>query len=104
MKACFNITKWYVSLFCVFFNSVKAKERLKYLLTLEENNFHRPAAFKSAVLKARAVLHLYLGRGQECLLWCVLQQDIIAYRLCNPFIVEFIYFFGHVERGTKYEC
>lgn len=104
MKACFNITKWQVSLHCGFLNSLKAKECLKYLLSVEENNFHRPAAFKSAGLKAWAVLGLYLGRGQECLFWYVLQQDIIAYRLCNPFIVEFIYFFCHMERATKYKC
>lgn len=36
-----------------------------------------------------------------CQLWCVLQQDIIAYRLCNPCIVEFLYFFGHMGGGLK---
>lgn len=36
-----------------------------------------------------------------CQLWCVLQQDIIAYRLCNPFIVEFLYFFGHMDGGLN---
>jgi len=44
---------------------------------------------------------LYLGRGEVCLLWYILQQDVIAYRLCDPFIVEFIYFVGHVEGGLN---
>lgn len=46
---------------------------------------------------------LHLWRGVGCQLWCVLQQDI-AYRLCNPFIVEFLYFFGHMDGGTKHKC
>lgn len=49
----------------------------------------------------RAVLALHLGREVGCQLWCVLQQDIVAYRLCNPFIVEFIYFFGHMDGGLN---
>lgn len=49
----------------------------------------------------RASLSLDLGRRVRCQLWCVLQQDIIAYRLCNPFIVEFLYFFSHMDGGLN---
>ena len=57
------------------------------------------SSLNSVGLKAGAILALYLGREAERLLWCVLQEDITAYRLCNPFIVEFVYFFGHMEGG-----
>lgn len=32
---------------------------------------------------------------------CSIEQDIIANRLCNPFIVGFIYSVGHVAVGLN---